>query len=331
MLNTLNKYLSKIGLDGFLIGIILMVVLAYFFPSLGIAKKPISLEELANYGVSGIFFFYGLKLNLQKLKAGLANWKMHILIQSTTFILFPLLVLLIKPLFISEEANQLWMGIFYLASLPSTVSSAVVMVSLANGNVTSAIFNASISSLIGVIVTPIWVGMFMATNTGGFDLQSIVLKLTLQVLLPVLLGMLLNAKLGYLAERFKTALKLFDQSIILTIIYTSFCKSFTENLFQGFSIIDILLLASGMLFLFFSLLFITQKISKLLGFSREDTITVMFCGSKKSLVHGTVMSKILFANASITGILLLPIMLYHALQLIAVSVIARRMNVLKKL
>jgi len=320
-----KNIVSHVGLDGFLFAIIAMVALAWLFPGFGMIQKPFSLEDLANYGVTGVFFFYGLKLNGEKLKKGLANWRMHLLVQATTFIIFPLLALAVKPLFASENAGHLWLGIFFLAALPSTVSSSVVMVSIAGGNIPAAIFNASISALIGVFITPLWVGAFLSAGTGSFDAGSIVLKLTLQVLVPVVAGMLLNKRFGFMAEKYKKGLKLFDQSIILMIIYTSFCRSFTLHLFAGMSVPEIMLLAGGMLLLFLAVLLFVKLIAGFLHFNRPDTITAMFCASKKSLVHGTVMADILFAGSSLAGFMLLPLMLYHALQLIAASLLAKKM------
>ena len=128
-----------------------MILLAYFLSQPGLIKEPVSLEEIANVGVSFIFFFYGLRLSVEKLKSGLANWKMHIIIQLTTFLFFPLIVLVSHPLFVGTDFELLWLGIFFLSALPSTVSSSVVMVSIAKSNIPAAIFNASISSLIGVV------------------------------------------------------------------------------------------------------------------------------------------------------------------------------------
>lgn len=324
-MNKLLAILKKAGFDGFLVMIGVMILLAYFLPQAGMIKEPISLEEIANAGVSLIFFFYGLRLSVEKLKAGLANWKMHIIVQLTTFLFFPLIVLATRPWFIGSHSELLWLGIFFLAALPSTVSSSVVMVSIARGNIPAAIFNASISSLIGVVVTPLWVGLFIAPATGNFDVTAIVMKLFLQVLLPVAIGISLNARFGAIAEKYKKQLKYFDQAIILTIIYTSFCKSFSEHLFQGFTALELLGLAAGMMALFFAVFFCIGLLARLFGFSDEDRITVLFCGSKKSLVHGTVMSKVLFQHSTITGIVLLPLMFYHALQLIAASIIAQGM------
>jgi len=324
-LNKLLKVLKKTGFDGFLLMIGLMILIAYYLPQPGMVKEPVSLEEIANIGVSFIFFFYGLRLSVEKLKAGLSNWKMHIVVQLTTFLFFPLIVLAARPLLVNNGYELLWLGVFFLAALPSTVSSSVVMVSIAKGNIPAAIFNASISSLIGVVVTPLWVGLFVASSTGDFDMTDIVIKLVVQVLLPVIIGISLNSGFGAIAEKYKKQLKYFDQAIILTIIYTSFCKSFSENLFEGFTALELVGLTAGMMILFFAVFFCVGLFSRLFGFSDEDRITVLFCGSKKSLVHGTVMSKVLFQHSTITGIVLLPLMLYHALQLIAASIIAQRM------
>jgi sodium/bile acid cotransporter 7 len=167
--------------------------------------------------------------------------------------------------------------------------------------------------------------LFIASATGDFDVTQIVIKLILQVLLPVIIGISLNSRLGAIAEKYKKQLKYFDQAVILTIIYTSFCKSFSEHLFEGFTLLELAGLAAGMMALFFAVFFCVGLLSRLLGFSDEDRITALFCGSKKSLVHGTVMSKVLFQHSTITGIVLLPLMLYHALQLIAASIIAQGM------
>lgn len=321
----LLKVLSRAGFDGFLLMIGTMILLAYFLPEPGMVKEPISLEEIANLGVSLIFLFYGLRLSVDKLKAGLVNWKMHIVVQLSTFLFFPLLVLALRPLFINTDFELLWLGIFFLAALPSTVSSSVVMVSIAKGNIPAAIFNSSISSLIGVVVTPLWVGLFIASATGDFDVTQVFIKLIIQVLLPVIIGISLNSRFGNIAEKYKKQLKYFDQAVILSIIYTSFCKSFSDHIFEGFTALELVGLAAGLMTLFFVVFLCVGLLSRLFGFSDEDRITVLFCGSKKSLVHGTVMSKVLFQHSTITGIILLPLMLYHALQLIAASIIAQSM------
>jgi sodium/bile acid cotransporter 7 len=324
-MNKMASIAQKAGLDGFLLLLLSMIGLAYVWPYPGMKASPMPLGEISTYGVSVVFFFYGLRLSPEKLRAGLSNWRLHVMIHLSTFVLFPLIALACRPLFAGAENEMLWLSIFFLTTLPSTVSSAVVMVSIANGNIPAAIFNASISSLLGVFITPLWMGLVLDNASGDFDLIGIVGKLSLQVVLPVALGLLLNKKWGSFAERNKTKIRYFDQSTILLIVYTSFCESFGEHLFSGFEIKDIVLLGIGMLSLFFLIYMVLAFFSQMLHFSREDEITAVFCGSKKSLIQGAVMSKVLFSGAAYAGVMLLPIMLYHALQLIAASVLAQRM------
>ena len=339
MIYRIQKVLFHAGIDGFLALLITVVVLAWLWPTVGAGEGVFSLSSLANYGVSVIFFFYGLKLSREKLRTSLDNWKLHILIHLTTFVLFPILILLIRPLFQGENNFLLWLGIFYLAALPSTVSSSVVMVSIARGNLPAAIFNASISSLIGVFITPLWMSWFISgrdvtsVSTMGIDtagLWSIIGKLVLQILLPVALGMSLNRCWGTFAEKHRHKLRMFDQAIILLIIYTSFCASFAHFVFDGFSWIIIIGCSAGMVALFFIVYGIVGLVCYLLKMNREDTITAQFCSSKKSLVHGVAMSKVIFAGYSSIGVILLPVMLYHTLQLMIVSAIARRCTVFEK-
>ena len=322
-----NK-ISGFGLDGFLLGLISMIFLAWLWPVAGIQKGIFSLKEAANFGVSLIFFFYGLRLSPEKLKSGLSNWRLHLVVQISTFLVFPLLMLLVIYLFADNHSDLIWVGIFYVAALPSTVSSSVVMVSIAKGNVPSAIFNASISSLLGVFITPVWMGLYLSTNSGSasMDLSSVIIKLIIQVLVPVVLGILLHHRFGWFADKHKKRLRLFDQSIILLIIYTSFCESFASNLFDGFSVSTLFILGISMISLFIFMFLLIRMICKLFRFNREDSITALFCGSKKSLVHGTVMSKVLFQQTAGVGIIILPLMMYHALQLMAASIIAQRMS-----
>ena len=322
--NSLGSLLARVGLDWFILALLAMIGLAKLWPGPGVQEGPFSLSSLASYGVSLIFFFYGLRLNFDQLKAGLRNYRLHLVIHLTTFVIFPALVLGARTFLMTPETELLWLGIFYVAALPSTVSSSVVMVSIAGGNIPAAIFNASISSLIGVFITPIWMSYLLTSTNGDYDLNSVIGKLTLQVIVPVIAGLLLNRRLGWIAERYKSYLRYFDQLTILIIVYTAFCESFTLNLFADYSASDLIELAALMLGLFFLIFGIVHVLSRLLHFEPEDQITALFCGSKKSLVQGSVMANVLFPG-TIAGVVLLPIMIYHALQLIVASIIAQAM------
>jgi len=322
----LRNKLAAFGLDGFILGLITAVVIAYLKPGLGSETSPLPLKAITTYGVIVIFFFYGLKLSPDKLRSGLSNIQLHVLIQSATFLLFPLVVWAAYLLAAPEQGNLIWTGVFFVAALPSTVSTSVVMVSVAGGNIPAAIFNASISSLIGVIMTPLWMGIFLQSSDARLDTVQVIIDLVLQVILPVGLGILLNPVLGKYVAKSSNRLRIFDQTIILLIVFMSFCHSFEQDLYSKIPVSRLLLIALGMLILFTGIYYLIRLISRSLGFSQADQITACFCGSKKSLVHGTVMSSVLFKGHPSVGVILLPLMMYHTFQLIAASIIAQKMS-----
>ena len=317
--------LKKVKPDWFIIGLFSMIFLAWLFPGFGSEGSIFPLKEITHYGVSFIFFFYGLGLNGKKLKEDLGNWKLHLTIQASTFLLFPALVLLALPFVHTEEQHLLWLAVFFLAALPSTVSSSVVMVSIAEGNVPAAIFNASISGAIGIIVTPLLMNAFLTEQAAGFEYDQVLGQLFIQILLPVFLGMTLNRFFGSWAEKNKSKLKTFDKTIILAIVYKSFSESFESGIFRDINPWALLVVAVSVITLFFLVYSVIHGLSKLLMFDRKNRITALFCGSKKSLVHGTVFAHVLFAGMNGAGIFLLPIMIYHAFQLFYISFLAQSM------
>ncbi len=306
--------------NGFILSLFIAICLAYFFPT-ALSDLPVGI--ITDVGIALIFFFYGLKLAPAELKLGFLNYKAHVLIQLSTFLLFPLLTMLFIPFFEAGTSSELWLSIFFLGVLPSTVSSSVVMVAIARGNLPTAIFNASISGLIGILITPLWLSFFMA-NSGEFDFTAILYKLCLQIVLPLVLGLLLQRFLGEFARKHNTKLGYFDKAVIVLIVYTSFSNSFNSGLFESIMIVDLLKILGIVIILFFGMYLIIGAICKWLNFDIRDTITAKFCGTKKSLVHGSVMVKIIFGTSATVGIFLLPIMLYHILQLLIVTIFAER-------
>ena len=324
----IRKRLASFGIDGFIISLLFFVLIAYLKPSWGSDDtSPLPLKNISNIGVGLIFFFYGLGLSMKELKIGLKNIPLHFLVQGSSFVLFPLIIWIFHLILRPAPNDMIWMGIFFLAALPSTVSSSVVMVSIAKGNLPAAIFNASISSLIGVFMTPVIVEIFINTKMdGGQDLSSAIIDLIIQVILPVGLGLFLHRFVGkYIKNRGKE-IKFFDQAIIILIVYRSFSESFEKNLFALLDWQSLLMLSVAMLGLFFMFYFGVMRIGKLLNFSMEDRITAAFCGSKKSLVHGTVMSNVLFKGSSSVGIILMPLMIYHTLQLMVGTILAEKLS-----
>jgi sodium/bile acid cotransporter 7 len=315
--------MKKIGIDGFVIALLCAVLVAWLYPALGVMTSPVSLSLITDVGIAGIFFFYGLRINPTQMKSGVSNWKLHIVIQLTTFILFPALILFTMFFIPNVSGNLLWLGIFYVAALPSTVASSVLMVSIGKGNIPAAIFNASLSSVLGVVLTPLWMRLFLVHAQGGTaHFGDILLRLLLQIVLPLAIGFLLHRVLSVFAEKRKKPLRIFEKTVIVTIVYTAFSQSFAEGVFSDYALSTIVGVALGMALLFAVVYGVLKLVCKALHFSREDSITALFKGKKKSLVHGSAMVKVLFQGIASSGLILLPIMIYHIIQLLIVSVIA---------
>jgi len=324
MTNVFNKQ------NIFLFLLIIMVLMAKLFPFQASYNNYFNLAGFIDWGIAGIFLLYGLKLNLKEVVKDVSNWNLHLLIQSGTFILFPLLVLIFYPFIKDTEYYSIWLSVFFLASLPSTVSSSVVMVSIAKGNVTSAIFNASISGLIGIIMTPLLMSFFLNSDSQTGDQSEIIQQLLIKVLLPIVLGVLLNPFLKKWVTKYSNVIAEFDRLIILLIVYESFSTAFIENVFVSVPSIVFVVLAFSVVFLFFTVYYILKFISTKLKFKPKDIITTTFCGSKKSLVHGSLFLLVLGIPDDQKVLFLLPVMIYHSFQLFYVSwlanKIAKRMN-----
>lgn len=316
------KLAKKVGLNGFLAGLFLAIFLAWLFPTFGSSQSSVPWKPIINVGIALVFFMYGVKLEPAQIRSGLSNWRLHVLIQGFTFLVFPGLVLLILQ-FTPWIAPDFKLGITYLSALPSTVSASVVMVSIAGGNIPAAIFNASVSSLLGVVITPAWMGI-LGNGGGEFSVEFLptFLELTYKVLLPVILGAFLHAYLFPILQPFLKQLKYIDQTVIMMIVFTAFSQSFAEEVFAPYAWNTILVLALTMLGLFLLIWTVISLFSSILGFSLKDKITALFCGSKKSLVHGVVIGKVIFPDPALLGLVLLPVMLYHIQQLMIGSAIA---------
>lgn len=324
MQNKIRSIVQRIIPDGFIAGIIGMIILARLIPGIGSKGSWIELSTIIKGGIALLFFFYGLKLSPEKLKDDLSNWRLHLLIQFITFLVFPCLLLLFYPIFKGTDQQILWLAVFFLAALPSTVSSSVVMVSIAGGNIPSAIFNASISGVIGIIMTPAWMGLFLDQQAESFAFGEVIRDLVIQILIPVAIGLFMHRYWGNWANRNSKRISLFDKSVILAIVYRSFSDSFTNGIFSSIPMHALLVVSGAVILLFFVVFEGTKKLTKLMKFNREDRITVLFCGSKKSLVHGSVMVGVLFAGSTLGSLFLVPVMIYHAFQLFYISLVARK-------
>lgn len=317
--------LRRFGLDGFILGLIGTVFLAWIWPELGKTHGLINIQYFTQYGIALVFLLYGLTLSPKNLRDGVINWRLHIVAQVTTFILFPVFVyvaLLFGGRFVS---GSLALGFFFLAVLPSTVSSSVAMTSIAKGNIAGAIFNASLSSLIGVFLTPIWVNFYLHVQGASLELGDTIIKIMLLVLLPIALGQLLRPVLFNILVKHLILTKFLDRTTILAIVLNSFSDSVAEGVWTHHGFRTLVLIAVLAVILFSVMYWLSSWFSRLMNLDREDRIAAVFCGSKKSLAAGAPMAALIFSGNPELGLIIAPLMLYHLLQLIIVSGLARKM------
>lgn len=314
----------KLKIDWFLGGLVGAVLFASVYPHLGARSGPLHPELTNKLGVALIFFLHGTGLSFQSLKAGTLHWRLHVLVQSCTFLVFPLLGLVAYRWGGHWFGSDLRMGVFFLCALPSTVSSSVAMTAAARGNVAAALFNATISSLLGVVLTPLWVSVVTSTASKGIPLGSVVMDLCRWLVLPLVLGQLLRPLLSGWAHRNKSRIHVVDRVTILFLVYTSFCDSVLVGVWtsHGFGTLGAVLIVSALLF--FVVMGVSSLGAKALNFPEEDRIAAMFCASKKSMATGVPMAQLMFTDAATLGLVVLPILMYHSFQLIVAGVLASR-------
>ncbi|MBV4517726.1 bile acid:sodium symporter family protein [Pseudomonas kurunegalensis] len=319
-MDTVMKYLRML-FDNFTLALLGVVLIATVLPCSG--DGAVYFGWLTNLAIGLLFFLHGAKLSREAIIAGAGHWRLHLLVFSCTFVLFPLLGLAFKPLFVPLVGNELYLGVLYLCALPATVQSAIAFTSLARGNVPAAICSAAASSLLGIFLTPLLVMLLLgASGDTGSGLDA-VLKITLQLLVPFVAGQIARRWIGAWVKRNARWLKVVDQGSILLVVYTAFSEAVVTGLWHTVSPQHLAGLFAVCGILLAVVLFGTRLLGKVLGFGLEDRITILFAGSKKSLATGVPMAQVLFVGSGI-GAMILPLMLFHQIQLMVCAVLAQR-------
>ncbi|WP_380783582.1 bile acid:sodium symporter family protein [Sphingomonas sp. R86520] len=305
--------------EPFILMLLGTVVLASLLPARG--EMATIVGYAADIGIVLLFFLHGAKLSRDAILSGLRNWKLHLAVLAVTFVAFPLLGLGLSAL--PFVTGPLAAGLLFLTLLPSTVQSSIAFTAIARGNVAAAVCSASFSNLLGIVVTPALVALLMQTSgSAGISIDSIE-SIVSQLLVPFVAGHLLRPWIGAWVSRRKAMLTVVDRGSILLVVYSAFGAAVVEGLWTKLSVGDLILIALLCAVLLAFVLALTFSVARLMKLPREDAIVLQFCGSKKSLASGVPMAGVLFPPAQV-GVILLPVMLFHQLQLIACAVIARR-------
>jgi len=309
--------------DNFTLALLATVALASLLPCRGTTAQVFDL--ITDAAIALLFFLHGAKLPRDAIVQGVTHWRLHLLVFAGTFVMFPLLGLALQPLGHALLTPQLYLGVLFVCTLPSTVQSSIAFTSIAGGNVPAAVVSASVSNLIGIVLTPLLAGLLIAHGGGHAISWQGVLDIVLQLLLPFVLGHAARRWIGDWVDRHKPLLKFTDQGTILLVVYTAFSAAVVQGLWQETPPAALLsTLAICALLLALVMPTITWA-ARRLGFSREDEIAIVFCGSKKSMASGIPIAKVLFAGQlGGLGAMVLPLMIFHQLQLMVCAVVARR-------
>ncbi|AFJ46217.1 bile acid:sodium symporter family protein [Shimwellia blattae] len=307
-------------IDPFTLTLIITVLLATFFPATGMWVG--FFDGLTTAAIALLFFMHGAKLSRAAIIAGSSHWRLHLWVMCSTFILFPVLGVLFSWWAPVDVSPEIYAGFLYLCILPATVQSAIAFTSLAGGNVAAAVCSASASSLLGVFLSPLLVGLVMHVHGASGSLQQVG-SIMLQLLVPFVLGHLSRPWTGNFVARHKKWIGKTDQSSILLVVYTAFSEAVTHGIWHKVGAGTLLFIVVVSLVLLAIVITVNTLVARRAGFSKADEITIVFCGSKKSLANGIPMANILFPAATV-GILVLPLMIFHQIQLMVCAVLARR-------
>jgi len=310
--------LARVPIDTFLLALLAVVGLAALFPASGTVGDLLSI--VTKVAIALLFFLYGARLSPTEAMHGLRRWRLHLLVLAATFVAFPLLGLAASALVPSVLTPGLYTGVLFLCLVPSTVQS-----SIAHGNVPAAIVSASLSNILGIVLTPLLVVLLMHTTGAPRIDASAVLDIVLQLLLPFVAGQLLRRWLAPWVHRHALVTKAFDRGSILLVVYTAFSMSMTEHIWSTVSPWRVVAVAVVCAALLAIMLGVTVGMSRLARLNRADAVVGLFCGSKKSLASGLPMALVFFGTGAV-GLIMLPLMIFHQIQLFVCAVIASRMS-----
>jgi sodium/bile acid cotransporter 7 len=315
----MSKLFARLHIDPYIACILGMVALASAIPATGIGMTVTS--DAGTAMIAAMFFLQGARLSPQAALAGAKHWRLHVAVLASTFLLFPTIGLIARAVAPDLLTPPLWAGLLMLCVLPSTVQSSIAFTSIARGNVAAALCAATASNLFGILLTPVLAGLVLRAH-GGFSAQGVG-DIVLQLLLPFLAGQFARPWIGAWVSRHKSLTGFVDRGSILLIVYVAFSEGVTHGIWHQLHPAQfgtLLMLDAALLG---AVLAATSAVSRLLGFDRADHITVVFCGSKKSLASGLPMASVLFAGQSL-GLIVLPLMLFHQIQLMVCAALARR-------
>ena len=307
--------------DKFILWLLGAIALAWFAP---VSAAPAAAVDVVTYAaIFALFFLHGARMPREALIAGFSDVKLHATIIGITFGLFPIIGLTVAWVAPQLFDPLIWTGILFLCVVPSTVQSSIAYTSMAGGNVAGAVAAAAFSNMAGVLLTPFLVSLVLGAHGAGMSLTGIG-RIFALLFLPFALGHGLRPWIFPFLEKRPSLTTIVDKGTILLAVYGAFSAAIVDRIFSRVPPEQIGALVAFCLLLLAAILGSATLIGRIGGFDRGSRAAILFCGSVKSLASGAPMAKVLFPGAQ-TAIVLVPVMLYHTLQLLVCASIAGAM------
>jgi solute carrier family 10 (sodium/bile acid cotransporter), member 7 len=315
--------LGRLPIDGFLLSLVIAIAAAAAAPFWGATHGPLHVDTINQIGVSLVFFFHGVGLPTESLQRGIRAVRLHLVAQGTTFLVFPafgMLLLTLSPSFISPPIA---LGCFFLCVVSSTISSSVALTAIAGGDVAGALFNATLSGILGVFLTPLYASLVAHTAGLAVPLGTTIEAIALKILLPLAIGQISRPFLKPLVQRQARVIALADRGSIVLIVYGAFCDSIAAGTWNGRALGSVFAVITLTVVLLAATSFVNRALVRLARLDRNTSIAAYFCGTQKSLANGLPIARAMFGQSALLGLIVLPLIVYHLLQIAVGSVIAR--------
>ena len=319
-MSAIRSLFARLPIDRYLTLLVATIAFAALLPARGEAAVVVGI--VVKLAVAALFLLYGARLHPEAIWRGLSHWRLQGVVFGSTYVLFPLIGLALGYLVRDHLPSDIMAGILFLCLLPSTVQSSIAFTSIARGNVPAALCSASLSNLVGVALTPLLVSQLLPVASGGFSLKAFG-DIVIQILIPFAAGQAIRPWVGAWVHRHPVMTTIVDRGSILVVVYAAFSAGMVAGIWGQLSMVNLAAVLALDLLILAIAIAVTTSGSRWLGFSREDEIAIVFCGSKKSMASGIPMAAILFPGHAI-GLIVLPLMLFHQAQLFVCAMLARR-------
>lgn len=311
--------IKRLSVDVYILLLLATVVGGVILPAEGIVAAGLS--HITFWAVSLLFFLYGAKLDPYAVRAGLTNWRLQGLTLGATYLVFPVIGFALALVFGSILGTTVTMGLLFLAFLPSTVQSSIAFTSVAGGNIPAAICAASVSNLVGVLLTPLLVALFLHQGGGGFSLDAVG-KIGIQLMLPFIVGQMLRPWIGGFIKRHNLITMIVDRGSIMLIVYSAFSASTISGLWTATPLSTLALLLA-IVWVFLALIMGAMiAVGNLAGLNSPERAVLFYCGSTKSLASGLPIATALF-SPEVIGAIVLPLLIYHMSQLLICALVSQ--------